>query len=151
MRLVELECRGQRIGLPLACVRRAVVSALPASLPGASDIVLGVLNVEGELVAVVDFARRLGLPPAPIVPAQRLLLVELSGCLAGVLADQIHGVTERTLEAPLPRELGAAEFVSGAVRLPDGLCLVVDPDRFLFPHEVAALSAALAGAADHAH
>jgi chemotaxis signal transduction protein len=148
MRLIEFECRGQRLALPLDCVRRAVVSAQPSPLPGASEIVVGVLNVAGEVVAVLDFCRRLGLAPAPILPSQHLLIVELSGFLAGVLVDRIHGVTERAPGAVVPGKLAAADFVAGIVRLDDGLCIIVDPDKFLFGDERAALAAALAGVSD---
>ncbi|MBQ5946020.1 chemotaxis protein CheW [Massilia sp. ST3] len=147
MRLIEFECRGQRLALPLACVRRAVPCAEPAPLPGAGAIVLGVLNVAGEMVVVVDVGRRLGLAPAPLDPAQQILVAELSGFLAGIVVDRIHGVTERDPAQLFPGEVGAAPYVAGMVRLEDGLCLVVEPGRFLFADECASLSGALAGAA----
>jgi purine-binding chemotaxis protein CheW len=115
-------------------------------------MVLGVLNVAGEMVAVVDLRRRLGLAPAPLDPAQQLLIAELSGFLAGIVVDRIHGVGERDAARLFPGEVGAAPYVSGMVRLDDGLCLVVEPARFLFADERAALVAALgavpAGGAD---
>lgn len=151
LRLIEFELRDWRIALPLECVRRAVASAEPMPLPGAGDIVLGALNVGGELVAVVDLCRRLGLRSAPILPSQQLLIVELSGFLAGVLADRIIGVTERQLETALPAEVGGAPFLRGAVRLDDGLCLVLDPKEFFFPGECAALALALTKATDDVH
>lgn len=147
MRLIEFECRGQRLALPLACVRRAVPSAEPAPLPGAGAVVLGVLNVAGEMVAVVDLCRRLGLAPAELDPAQQILIAELSGFLAGIVVDRIHGVTERDPARLFPGEVGAAPYVAGMVRLEDGLCLVVEPARFLFEDERDALRGALAGAA----
>jgi chemotaxis signal transduction protein len=151
LRLIEFESGGRRIALPLDCVRRAVASAEPMPLPGATDIVLGALNVGGELVAVVDVCRRLGLPGAPMLPSQQLLIVELSGFLAGVLADRIVGVTERPLAQAVPAEVGGAPFLRGAVRLDDGLCLVLDPLQFLFPGECDALAQALTGVADGGH
>jgi chemotaxis signal transduction protein len=151
LRLIEFEIRDCRIAFPLGCVRRAVPSAEPMPLPGATDIVLGALNVGGDLVAVVDICRRLGLPGAPILPSQQLLIVELSGFLAGVLADRIVGVTERPLAEAVPSEVGGAPFLRGAVRLEDGLCLVLDPLHFLFPGECEALAQALTQVADGCH
>jgi chemotaxis signal transduction protein len=148
LRLIEFEIHGCRIALPLDCVRRAVPSAEPTPLPGATDIVLGALNVGGDLVAVVDIGRRLGLPRAPILPSQQLLIVELSGFLAGVLADRIIGVTERLAMQAMPADVGGAPFLRGAVRLEDGLCLVLDPHQFLFPIECDALARALTELAD---
>jgi purine-binding chemotaxis protein CheW len=148
LRLIEFECRGRRVALPLSCVRRAVPSAAPVPLPGASDIVLGVLNVAGDVVTVVDLSRRLGIEPAPLAPSQQILVVELSGFLAGIVVDRIVGVTERAGAQMVPQAVGSARYMAGLVRLDDGLCLLVDPGRFLFPHEGEALSRALAEVAD---
>lgn len=144
IRLIEFECGGQRLGLPLECVRRAVPSAEPTPLPGAGPIVLGVLNVAGEMVAVVDVRRRLGLAPAPLDPSQHILVAQLSGFLAGVVVDRIVGIGERDAARLFPGEVGAAPYVRGMVRLDDGLCLVVEPSRFLFEDERTALGEALA-------
>lgn len=145
MHLIEFECRGQRIALPLECVRRAVPAAEPEPLPGTGGVVLGALNVGGEPVIVVDIAGRLGLPPAAIDPSQQFLVVELSGYLAAIVVDGIAGVTARDCARMLPDALHGAPFVAGMVRLDDGLCLVLDPARFLFDDERAMLEEALAG------
>ena len=150
MQVIEFECRGHRFGLPLACVRRAVPSAQPAPLPGAPAPVLGVLNVGGETVTVIDFGDRAGLGASVLAPAQLFLIVDLSGFLAALVVDRILGVAERAPDdcgAP-PVKVASAAFVQSIVRLDDGVCLVVDPDQFLFEQEQAGLAAALAGVGD---
>lgn len=144
MQVLEFVCREQRFAVPLACVRRAVQSARPAPLPGASEIVLGVLNVGGETVTVLDFARRAGCGATVITPGQQFLIVELGGFPCALVVDRINGPATASARADWPGAAGAAGFVDGAVRLPDGLCLVVDPERFLFEHELAQLAQALA-------
>jgi purine-binding chemotaxis protein CheW len=147
MLVLEFACQGRHFALPLACVRRAVPSAEPVPLPGASDIVLGVLNVGGETVTVLDFARRAGCAATTLDPSQQFLIVDLGGFACALVADSVSGV--RTVEsgpAQWPRHAGAADFVDGAVRLDDGLCLVIDPERFLFDQERQQLADALAGA-----
>lgn len=148
MHLIEFECRGQRMALPLDCVKRAVPAAEPEPLPGAEGVVLGALNVGGEPAVVVDMARRLGLAPAAIEPSQLLLVVDLAGYLAAVVVDRIAGVTARDPVRMLPDALQGAPFIAGMVRLDDGLCLVLDPLRFLFEDERAMLERALAGERD---
>lgn len=149
--LIEFECNGHRIGLPLEYVQRAIPSAEPSPLPGADAVVLGVLNLGGTVIALLDLRFRLGLPRVPIHPAQQILILELPGLLCGVVVDRINGVVERAAERAMPDELDVAPFVMGLVRLEDGLCLIVDPARLLFPDEMQALAAALAGGADGNH
>lgn len=145
MRLTEFEYRGRRFALPLACVRRVLPSAAPVPLPGAPDIVLGVLNVGGEIVTVVDFCRRLGLPAAPLAPEQRLLLIEMAGFQVGLIVDGVLGVSERAVDAAsgVPERLAGGEFVAGLLRLEDGLSLIIDPERFFLDSERVQLDEAL--------
>lgn len=147
-KLVEFECRGQRLALPLECVRRVVPSAEPLPLPGTGSVVLGMLNIGGTVVALLDLCGRLGLTQAPVSPAQQILLLDLPGLLCAVVVDRVVGVSERTLDDAVPHELHAAPLVKGVVRLDDGLCLIVDPAHFLFPEEREALESALAGGPD---
>jgi chemotaxis signal transduction protein len=65
----------------------------------------------------------------------------------GLLVDRVLGVTERAESTLVPDALSAAPFVAGMVPLDDGLCLLVDPRAFLFPHEADSLARALAEAA----
>lgn len=147
MQVIEFECRGHRFGVPLACVRRVVMSAALAPLPGAAEPVMGVINLGGEAVTVLDFAGRAGLGATVLAPSQQFLVLELAGLRAALVVDRIGAVAERTPQ-PLAAHGGTApaDYVAGVVRLDDGLCLVLDPDRFLFEHEKFALAAALAGA-----
>ena len=147
--VLEFECQGGRFALPLDCVRRAVMSAQPTPLPGASDVVLGVLSVAGQTVTVLDFARRTGCRPTALDPAQHFLLVELAGFPCAVVTDRILGIGRHDAGArQWPGGAASAAFVDGAVQLDDGLCLVIDPDKFLFEQDKIQLAAALAETAN---
>jgi purine-binding chemotaxis protein CheW len=145
MTLLEFECRSHRFALPLGCVRRVVPSAMPAPLPGAPAIVAGILNVGGELVTVVDFFRRIGFPSSPINPSQRLLMIDIAGFLVGSIVDTVLGVTTRRVDerGAVPDRLAGADFVEAIVRLDDGLCVIIDPEKFLFDDERMQLDDAL--------
>jgi purine-binding chemotaxis protein CheW len=150
LHILEFICRGQRFAVPLASVRRVVLSARPVPLPGASDIVLGVLDVGGETVTVIDFARRAIGHPTTITPSQQFLIVESDGFPCALVVDSIVGPGTAVADSAWPHAAGAAGYVDGVVHLPDGLCLVVDPGRFLFEHERVQLTLAL-GAAGERH
>ncbi len=150
LQILEFICRGQRFAVPLASVRRAVLSARPVPLPGASGIVLGVLDVGGATVTVLDFALRATGRPTVITPDQQFLIVDMDGDLCALVVDAVVGPGTAVPDSAWPDAAGAAAWIDGVVRLPDGLCLVVDPARFLFEHERAQLTQAL-GAAGERH
>jgi purine-binding chemotaxis protein CheW len=144
LQVLEFICRGQRFAVPLASVRRAVLSARPVPLPGSSDVVLGVLDVGGETVTVLDFARRACGGPTVITPSQQFLIVESDGFPCALVVDSIVGPGTAPPVAAWPAAAGQARFVDGALHLEGGLCLVVEPARFLFDHEREQLTQALA-------
>jgi chemotaxis signal transduction protein len=147
LEVLEFVCGGRRFAVPLSCVRRVVLSAQPEPLPGAAEIVLGVLNVGGTTVTVLDFARRAGCGPTVLTAAQQFLIVELGGFLCALVVDAVNGPAVAARGAKgWPGAAGAAGFIDGAVELPDGLCLVIEPARFLFENEQAQLAQALAEA-----
>jgi purine-binding chemotaxis protein CheW len=149
MQVLEFVCQGRRFAIPLDCVRRAVPSARPVPLPGASGIVLGMLNVHGQAVTILDFARRAGGGPTVIAPDQHFLIVDLAGFACALVVDAIVGPGTAAGAAAWPDAAAPAGFVAGAFELPDGLCVVIDPARFLFEHERAQL--VQAGAAVERH
>jgi len=145
MTLVEFECRGHRYALPLRHVCRVVPSARPIPLPGAPDIVLGILNMAGEFVTVIDFPQRIGLPPDDINTEQHLLIADIGGFLIGFIVDRVHGITDvqqRDAEG-IPQQLAAAPYVEAVHRTAEGLCIILDPARFLFDEEMTLLGNAL--------
>ncbi|KRB79547.1 chemotaxis protein CheW [Noviherbaspirillum sp. Root189] len=148
MKLIEFKCQDHRFGLPIACVRRALLSAQPTVLPGAPEVVLGVLNIGSEVITIIDFRRRIGLPGGAIDTSQRLIIVELANCSVGFLVDDVLGITDRDVcgLADVPQQLAGADFVKAIIRLDDGLCIILDPERFLFEDEIALLRNALGAA-----
>jgi purine-binding chemotaxis protein CheW len=145
MTLVEFECHGHRFALPLAFVRRVAFSARPTPLPGAPDIVLGILNFGGDIIVVVSLNQRLQFPQSAMRMSQRLLVVEVAGLHMALLVDAVSGVTTRETEnmTGLPERLAGADFIDAILRLDDGLCIICNPERFLFDGETRLLRAAL--------
>lgn len=145
MILIEFECRGHRFALPLSSVRRVVSSAEPTPLPGAPEIVLGVLNLEGEVAVVINFYQRIGLSFSTIDISQQLLVVDMAGFCIGLVVDRVFGIATRDLEIKpaIPGKLAAAGFVHTVLKLDDGLCVICDLEKFLFDDERLAIDHAL--------
>lgn len=133
-----------RYGFWLSVVESVLPLVAITPLPGAPEVVLGVIVVRGATVPVVDLRRRFGLAsPEPELNAQ-LVLAETARRRLAVLVDRVDGVeasetVETTVEAPsVP-----AEYISGVVRRADGLILIHDLDTVLGLGEERALDRAL--------
>lgn len=137
MTLIEFECQGYRFALPLDTLRYVVPSAQPTPLPGAPDIVLGVLNARGKVAIIVNFFERVGLPFAGIGISQQLIMVDVANVCIGLVVDRVSGIVDRNIEAQrsAPDRFAAAEFVQTVMQLEDGLCIICDLEKFLLNDE----------------
>ena len=56
-----------------------------APVPGAPDYVLGIINLRGNVVTVIDTRRRFGLADAEVTDATRIVVMESSSQVMGIL------------------------------------------------------------------
>jgi len=56
-----------------------------APVPGAPDYVLGIINLRGNVVTVIDTRARFGLPPTEITDNTRIVIIESDEQVVGIL------------------------------------------------------------------
>ncbi len=145
--IVVFTLDGQRCALFLPVVERVVRAVEITPLPQAPNLVLGIINAWGRVVPVLAIRQRLGLPPREPDLDDRFLLARANGRLVALVTDAVAGV-QRLDQQQLADEqpgLGFAPLLQGVAKLPDGLILIYDLDRFLSLEEERRLDAALAG------
>jgi len=90
-RLLTFELAGRSHGCALDGVREIIVGRAATRLPGAPAHVVGIMNLRGTLVTVIDLAARL----AAGVPARatgHVIVVEVEGRLVGCRVDAVRRV-----------------------------------------------------------
>ena len=145
LQLVVFELHGQRYGLPVTLVDRVLPMVSVSSLPQAPAITLGVINLHGQILPVLDLRRRFGLPPREYGLAARLLVVRTSRRVLALPVDEVLGVREVATEAVTPPQavLPGIEHVAGIVALADGLLFIHDLEACLSLEEDRQLTEAL--------
>ena len=68
-----------RYALRLAAVERATRAAAVTPLPEYAGNILGVINVHGEIIPVVNTRRVFGLPEREIIPDDMFIILNTSG------------------------------------------------------------------------
>lgn len=134
-----------RYALELNDVHRVLRAVEMSPLPGSPSIIAGVVNVAGQVLAVVDLRARLGLPAKPLAIEDRLLWVSAAGYDVLVPVDTVETVQSVSRAAILPAtELPEPPpLLKGIVRLPDGVMLIQDLTALLGLSEREALEYAL--------
>ncbi len=118
---------GQQYGLPLESVERVMPMAHVLSLPDTGDGLLGMLNIHGQVLPVVDAHARLGLPTPKMAAEHRLVLLRAS--LPFLLwVDDVEEVvvSEGDALSQVPAQRGGA-LVAGVLRLGEAIVPVLAP------------------------
>jgi purine-binding chemotaxis protein CheW len=142
---------GGRYALPLEAVQRIVRAARVTPLPSAPSIVLGALDVAGDVLPVFNIRRRLGLPERDIDPTNQFVIARSAHRAVVLVIDAAHGVLECDLSDTISAQdiVTGLEHVHGVIRLADGLVLIHDLDRFLSIEESRSLDEALTAGIAH--
>lgn len=119
LRLVVFTLDGQRYALPLATVERVLPMVAVSPLPQAPEIALGVINLHGQVLPVLDIRRRLGFPPRDFGLTAHLLVARTSRRTLAVPVDEVLGVREVAADAVAPPDavLPGIGHVAGIVAL----------------------------------
>jgi len=110
-------------------VPRVMLSKVPESPPQ----VLGVINLRGRVVPVVDVRAKLSAQPGsePLPPYQHLVIVQAEARQVGLAVDEVSEVRNvADSEVEKPGDLARAH-APGVVRIDRELVLVVSPEDVL--------------------
>lgn len=145
LRLVLLRVDGQTYALHLEAVDRVLRMAAITPLPGAPDAVEGVINIHGEVLAIVSIRRRLGLAPRSVAAADSLVVARAGTRRIAIIAESVLGVAECLAGAVVGcDDIGhGIRHIEGVVKTSDGLVLIQDLERFFSAEEAQSLDLAL--------
>jgi purine-binding chemotaxis protein CheW len=146
--LVVFTLDGLRYAAALDAVERVVRAVEITPLPKAPEVVLGAVNLQGDILAVADPRRRFGLPERSLVPSDQLLIARTRSRRLALRVDSVAGVFDYPDADIVAAEAIApgARYLAGIVKLSDGMLLIQDLDRFLSLDEEKRLTQALGDA-----
>ena len=106
-----------------------------APVPGAPDYVLGIINLRGNVVTVIDTRRRFGLPTKEMDDSTRIVIIEAEDQVVGILVDSVAEVVDlRASEIETAPNVGTEEsskFIQGVASVDSELLIIVDLNKLL--------------------
>lgn len=145
IQLVVFRLDERRYALPLAAVERTVRAVDVTPLPNAPPIVLGVIDMGGHVLPVLDLRQRFGLSQREICPVDQFLIARTAPRTVALVVDAAEEVIERPQSAVVSstRIVPGLDQIRGVIKLDDGLVLIHDLERFLSLDEASALDQAM--------
>ncbi|MFM2485123.1 chemotaxis protein CheW [Celerinatantimonas yamalensis] len=110
-----------------------------APVPGAPDYVLGIINLRGNVVTVIDTRSRFGLASAEVTDNTRIVIIEAEKQVIGILVDSVAEVVYlRGSEIDTAPNVGteeSAKFIQGVSNRDGQLLILVDLNKLLSDDE----------------
>ena len=135
VQLVTFRLGGETYGVDVMNVQEVLRITEIAPVPGAPDYVLGIINLRGNVVTVVDTRARFGLPSSETDDASRIVIVESENQVVGILVDSVAEVVElNQSEIDVPPNVGnedSGRYVLGVANRESDLLIVIDLDKLL--------------------
>lgn len=110
-----------------------------APVPGAPAYVLGIINLRGNVVTVIDTRCCFGLPSAQVNENSRIVIIEAQKQVIGIMVDSVAEVVYlRTADidpAPAVGTDESAKFIQGVSNRDGQLLILVDLNKLLSDDE----------------
>lgn len=152
---VTLGIDRETFAIPVERVQEILDMREVSRLPHAPAYLLGIIDVRGRSVPVIDLRTKLGLPRVEATSSTRILVLEVPidgrPTLLGLVADRVFEVTDiDTAQIEPPPEIGArwrSDYITGVGRRRDAFVIIFDIARLFATDELAVLDTAPPGIA----
>jgi purine-binding chemotaxis protein CheW len=136
---VTLGIDRETFALPVETVREILDICELSKLPNAPQQLLGMIDVRGTAVPVIDLRTKFGLPRIDATPNTRILVLDVAGqgrkTLIGLVADRVFEVTnldeDRLDPAPETGCRWRTDHIAGIGRRGDRFVVVLNLERLL--------------------
>lgn len=136
---VTFKLENETYGVNVMQVQEVLRYTEIAPVPGAPDYVLGIINLRGNVVTVIDTRLKFGLMPAEITDNSRIIIIEAEKQVVGILVDSVAEVVylkaSEIDDAPSVGTEESARFIQGVSNRKDDLLILVDLNKLLSDNE----------------
>lgn len=139
LQCVTFLLEGEVYGINVMMVQEVLRVTEIAPVPGAPDYVLGIINLRGNVVTVIDTRKRFALPAREMDDSTRIVIIESEQQTVGIVVDgvsEVVNVSRNEIEtAPSVGNDETARYIEGVVSRRDELLILVDLNKLLTDDE----------------
>lgn len=145
LQYVTFHLEEETYGINVMMVQEVLRYSEIAPVPGAPDYVLGIINLRGNVVTVIDTRQRFGLAPSEVSDSTRIMIIEADQQVVGIMVDSVAEVVylkQSEIEtAPNVGNDESAKFIQGVCNKNNELLILVELDKLMSEEEWSELAA----------
>lgn len=130
LQLVSFHVGSEEFGVDILGVQEIIRMVEITRVPNAPDYVMGVINLRGKVIPVINLRQRLNLEPRGYDKDTRIVVVDVGGNIVGMVVDSVSQVLRLPSQCiePPPEIIAAvnSDFVKGVAKLEDRLLIFLD-------------------------
>lgn len=134
-RFLEFSLGKEDYAIPLLSVREVISVPETTPIPKAPPHFLGIMNLRGQVISVVDLRTKLKIKPLENNHEESVIIVDLNGMNLGIVVDSINKVLafhfDEISEVPEIESQVNAEYIHGVYRKEDSLTVLLDVAKVL--------------------
>lgn len=135
LQLVSFQLGNEEFGIDILIVQEINRMLEITKVPKSPDYVDGVINLRGRVIPVINLRKRFGLPEKQRDKQSRIVVVNISNRVVGMVVDAVSEVLRlpaNTIEPPPPMVSGIeSEFINGVGKIGDKLLILLDLNKLL--------------------
>ena len=132
---VTFELDNETYGINVMQVQEVLREIEVAPVPGAPHYVIGIINLRGNVVSVIDARTRFGLANVERTSMSRIIVIEAHKQIMGIMVDSVAEVVDvKATDIETAPNVGNEEssrYIDGVVSFDDKLLILVDLDKLL--------------------
>lgn len=113
------------------------------TLPKAADFILGVIDLRGKILPIIDMSKRFGIESKTEMKDARAIVINIKGREVGLAIDSVSHVVKvdsNDIEPPPPIVKGiSGRYIVGIAKVDEEFVVILDIDRIFSPNELLAL------------
>lgn len=137
---VTFQLEDETYGVDVMVVREVLKYQDIAPVPGAPDYVMGIINIRGTVISVINTRLRFGLPEKEPEENTRIVILEIGKHIIGIVVDSVAEVVymkrSEIESAPQVNKDDSARFIQGVCHRDDQLIILVELDKLLSEEEL---------------
>lgn len=136
---IGIRLGNETYGIPVGKIKEITKPLQITAIPGTAPHIMGLMNLHGEILCVVDVKILLNI--GNVVPADnsRVVVIKTVEGPVGVFCDEvtdIYDITQKNIEAALSTlSAGISPYIQGQTQVESGLMGILDIEKLLFKQE----------------
>ncbi len=140
VRVLSFSLGSENYGVRVTEVKEVLRVPRLTRVPNAPDFIVGVMNLRGEIISVIDLKFFLGLGGREMTKESMIVVTDAGGALMGILVDGVKDaldIEETAIQPPLGTvKKEVAEYTKGEVQFGETILSLIDLGKVLSCREI---------------